>query len=111
MQKVQVIDSAENCIFDMFEATEDEFCLRFPPGHDIAFVDEVFCRNRGKRKALQNVLQHLWKRRIPKTQAAGIHGLLFFQLPQKKKAHYPTRRDEEARNPDGSYCRPAIRDS
>lgn len=34
----------------------------------------------------------------------GIHGLLFYELSEKKP-YYPTRRDEEAINPNGSRLR------
>ncbi len=34
----------------------------------------------------------------------GIHGILFHQLYGKRK-YYPTLRDEEAVNPDGSALR------
>ena len=40
----------------------------------------------------------------PKSQAMGIHGILFYQLYGKRK-YYPTLRDEEAVNPDGSALR------
>jgi hypothetical protein len=34
----------------------------------------------------------------------GIHGVLFYEL-LKKRQYYPTLRDEEAINPDGSRLR------
>jgi hypothetical protein len=34
----------------------------------------------------------------------GIHGILFYELEYKKQ-YYPTRRDEEAVNPNGSRLR------
>ena len=34
----------------------------------------------------------------------GLHGLLFYGLDEKKR-YYPSRRDEEAQNPDGSRLR------
>ena len=42
--------------------------------------------------------------RIVDDQVNGIHGLLFYEL-ESKKAYYPTRKDEEAINPDGTYLR------
>lgn len=44
------------------------------------------------------------ERRVPKSQAMGLHGILFHESDQKKP-YYPTRRDEEAVNPDGSRVR------
>jgi hypothetical protein len=42
---------------------------------------------------------------MPKRDAMGIHGILFYELGHKK-VYYPTRRDEEAVNPGGSPLRP-----
>ena len=102
MRNIQVIDAAVNAVYDVFAATDEEFALIFPGGHDIAFIDEVL--NRGPRAALDQAFERIWKRRIPKTEVHGIHGLLFYDLAQKKP-YYPTRRDEEAVNPDGSRLR------
>jgi hypothetical protein len=102
MKNIQVIDGAENCVYDVFAATEDEFALIFPPGHDVAFIDEVVAR--GPEKALEQAFSRIWSRRVPKRNIAGIHGTLFYELDQKKQ-YYPTRRDDEAINPDGSQLR------
>ena len=102
MRNIQVIDAAVNAVYDVFAATDEEFALIFPEGHDIAFIDEVL--NRRPRAALDEAFARIWKRRIPKAKVAGIHGLLFYDLAQKKP-YYPTRRDEEAVNPDGSRLR------
>jgi hypothetical protein len=50
MKNIQIIDDAEKCVYDIFAATDKEFALIFPRGHDIAFNDEVFAR--GKVAAL-----------------------------------------------------------
>ena len=104
MRNIQVIDSAENCVFDVFAATEAEFGLIFPPGEDVAFIDEVFVRNQESEEALHGALKSIGSRRVPKASVTGIHGVLFYGLPERKK-YYPTRRDEEARNPDGTRLR------
>lgn len=49
-------------------------------------------------------MNRLWTRRIPKKGAMGVHGILFYELLDKKK-YYPTKIDEEAANPDGSLVR------
>lgn len=102
MKNIQVIDGAENCVYDIFSATEDEFFLIFPKGEDVAFIDEVYARE--SAEALDCTFANLWTRRVPKDQVQGIHGLLFYEL-DKKKPYYPTRKDEEAVNPDGSPLR------
>ena len=44
MKNIEVIDEAENCLFDVFSATEEEFILIFPNGQDIEFADDFFER-------------------------------------------------------------------
>ena len=102
MKNIQVIDGADNCVYDIFAATDEEFALIFPPGEDIAFIDEVYARQ--NITALDVAFSNIWGRRIPKIDVNGIHGVLFYQNEQKK-VYYPTRRDEEAINPDGSKLR------
>jgi hypothetical protein len=102
MKNIQVIDGATNSVYDIFAATEEEFSLIFPSGQDIAFIDEVCARESAER--LRQVFDSLWKRRVVKAEAIGIHGLLFYEL-EVKKPYYPTRRDEEAVNPNGSRLR------
>ncbi|WP_457328722.1 hypothetical protein [Rhizobacter sp. P5_C2] len=70
MKNIQVIDGAENCVYDIFQASDEEFSLIFSDGRDIAFIDEVY-------------------------QATDPF----------KKIYYPSRKDEEAVNPDGSQLR------
>jgi hypothetical protein len=103
MKNIQVIDGAVNCVYDIFTATDEEFALIFPDGHDIAFIDEVYGRHTNDT-ALNSAFEALWGRRVPKGQAMGIHGLLFYDL-EEKKPFYPTRRDEDAENPGGYRLR------
>ncbi len=81
-----------NCVHDIFAATDEEFALIFPDGQDIAFIDEVY-----ERSSDDATLNRAF-------EAMGIHGQLFYEL-EAKKVFYPTRRDEEAANPDGSSLR------
>ena len=102
MKNIQVIDGAQNCVYDIFSATESEFSLIFPVGQDVAFIDEVMAR--GGSEELTAAFKNIWRRRIAKKEAMGIHGLLLYEL-EHKKVYYPTRRDEEAINPDGTRLR------
>lgn len=102
MKNIQVIDGAVNCVYDIFQATEEEFRAIFPEGQDVAFIDEVYAN--GDEETLDKAFTSIWTRRIPKAKANGIHGLLFYEL-ESKKPYYPMRRDEEARNPNGSHLR------
>jgi len=101
-KNIQVIDGAQNTVYDIFQATDEEFALIFPEGQDIAFIDEVMVR--GPEKELDEAFDRIWTRRIAKRDAMGIHGILFYELEYKKE-FYPTRNDEEARNPDGTRLR------
>ena len=103
MKNIQIIDGALNCVYDIYEATDEIFNLIFPPGTDIAFIDEVY--ERESREKLESAFKELWAKPLNKKDANGIHGILFYQLEVKKK-YYPTRRDAEAINPDGSFLRP-----
>lgn len=102
MKNIQVIDGAENCVYDIFAATEEEFYLISPHDTDIAFIDEVY--ENGSPSMLDAAFLAIWKRPIKKTDAHGIHGILFYELEEKKK-YYPERKDREAVNPDGSLLR------
>lgn len=102
MKNIQVIEGAENCVYDIFAATDEEFAVIFPSGEDIAFINEV-C-NRVAAEVLDPVLSNLWKRRLKKSEVMGIHGTLFYELDSKAK-YYPSRRDDEACNPDGARLR------
>ena len=44
MKSIQVIDGTLNAVYDIFQATDEEFSLIFPHGEDIAFIDEVVAR-------------------------------------------------------------------
>ena len=102
MKNIQVIDGAENCVYDIFAATDEEFSLIFPPGQDVAFIEEIYAGE--PEPALEEAFARIWSRRVRKCDAMGIHGLLFYEL-QHKAVYYPTRRDEESCNPDGSRLR------
>jgi hypothetical protein len=102
MKFIQVIDGAVNCVYDIFAATDDEFDIVFQSGTDIAFIDEL--NSRDNWRLIDAALGKIWQRRVIKSEALGIHGTLFYEL-EEKKVYYPTRRDEEAINPDGSCLR------
>lgn len=102
MKNIQIFDGADNAVYDIFAATDEEFALIFANGTDVAFIDEVYQKQQSH--TLDAAFAEIWKRRIPKCQAIGIHGILFYECDHKK-VYYPTRRDEEAVNPDGSRLR------
>jgi hypothetical protein len=102
MKNIQVIDGAVNSVYDIFAAPDSVFALVFPEGTDVAFVEDI--EKRPNADEVFDALQTIWGNRLPKAQAMGIHGILFYQLYEKRK-YYPTLRDEDAINPDGSLLR------
>ena len=102
MKNIMVIDGAENCVYDVFAVPDDDFALIFPEGTDIAFIEDI--ERRADGDLVFEALERTWPNRIPKREAVGIHGIVFYQLYAKRK-YYPTLRDEEAVNPGGSALR------
>ena len=102
MPFIQIIDGAENCVYDIFSTSEEDLTLLFTDNTDIAFAEALF--ERSDVGEVQKALDRLWKNRVPKTKAIGIHGTFFYGL-EHKRAYYPTLRDEEAINPNGSKLR------
>lgn len=102
MQNIPVIDGTVNRVNDIFAATEVKFDLIFPECQDIAFIDEAYQLSHAEE--LDAAFNRIWSRRVEKRDAMRIHGLLFFEL-EHKKVNYPTRREEEAFNPNGTRLR------
>lgn len=93
MPNIQVIDGADNCTYDIFEADVAEFELIFPSdGQDIEFSEDLAARL-GESQA-GALLAKIWKRSIEKKSALGIQGTLFFGLAAKKP-FYPSKREDE----------------
>jgi hypothetical protein len=47
MKNIQVINGANNCSYDIFAVTDDEFKILFPdpgPGQDIEFIEDAIAR-------------------------------------------------------------------
>lgn len=102
MKNIQVIDGAVNCVYDIFAATDEQFDLIFPEGTNIAFIEDIV--ERLDKKLLKKAFKNIWTRPVRKSEANGIHGIIFYGLIEKKE-YYPTLRDEEAINPDGTLLR------
>lgn len=102
MKNIQIIDGADNAVYDIFAATDEEFSLIFPSGTDVAFIDEVY--EHQPHAILDTAFKDIWARRVHKHLAMGIQGILFYEC-EHKKIYYPTRRDEEAVNENGAPLR------
>lgn len=104
MKNVQVIDGAQNCAYDIFDASDDDFAAIFPRGRDIEFIEDFRKRvGSARAKAITGRLYAAGP--IDKKKVLGIHGTLFYQLTFKKK-FYPTKRESDLTEAGG---RPPIR--
>jgi hypothetical protein len=69
MKNIQVIDGANNCAYDVYSATEEEFIIIFPePDQDIQFIENI-----RDSDAVKQALSLIWNRRVNKPEINGIH--------------------------------------
>ena len=104
MKNIQIIDGARNCVYDIFAAAEEDFALLFPNGTNVAFIEEIYSNSPIDVSKLDELFKRIWLKPIKKSDAYGINGIIFYEMDYKK-LYYPTRKDEEAINPDGSSLR------
>jgi hypothetical protein len=107
MKNIQIIDGADNCVYDIFAASDEEFALLFPNQTDIAFAEAIFAAHNQTtldRETIHAAFNNIWRRRVKKADVQGVHGTLFYEL-NHKAIYYPTLKDEDAINPDGTRLR------
>jgi hypothetical protein len=92
LKNIQVIDGADNSTYSIFAASDEAFETIFPVGTDIESAEDFFERV-GEEMGVK-VTQEIWKRPVAKKDVRGIHGMLFYQLTQKRR-HYPTKKESE----------------
>lgn len=93
MKNVQVIDGAANAAYDIWQITDELFSVIFPVvGQNVEFSDDLFKRMSDiEKKAFGECA---WKMPVPKSEAQGIDGTIFYGLPEKK-AFYPNKRESD----------------
>jgi hypothetical protein len=92
MKNVQVIDSADNCTFPIFQFTEAQYILIFSNfGQDIAFIEEV--TDRLSDDEMLAAFSDVWDRPVDKYEIVGLHGTLFYEF-EDRKSHFPATRRE-----------------
>jgi len=92
MKNIQVIDTADNATYSIFQVTDEEFALIFPGhGQDLEMPEVVFKRL-GQKQAT-DLFAAMWQRPILKSQVQGIHGTLFQDYFPKRR-HFPTSKRE-----------------
>ena len=104
MKNIQVIDGADNCAYDVFATSDEDFAALFPgDGQDIEFIED-FLKRVGKTKA-GDILERLFGAPADKKTFRGIHGTLFYQLKRTKKRFYPTKRETDLDDAGGRPAR------
>ncbi len=92
MKNVQVIDSAMNCTFPVFQFEDVQFAMLFPQfGQDIAFIDDV--HGRLSTAEVAAAFDGVWDRPIAKTDVVGLHGTLFYGFDDRKNCFPVSRRE------------------
>ncbi|MBO9724965.1 MAG: hypothetical protein J7530_11370 [Novosphingobium sp.] len=91
MKNVQIIDSAANATFSLFQVTDDEFSAIFPSDSEMQIAEDVFERL-GKQEA-NRVIGPMWNRPILKRDAVGIHGTLFYDSEHRREYLPASRRE------------------
>jgi hypothetical protein len=98
MKHIQLIDAAENCSFSIYLVDNETFSLIFPePGQDVQFMEDLVERA-GRRQAAE-LVKKATSERVEKPVFNGIHGTLFFGLPERRK-WYPNKRESDLDEPD-----------
>jgi hypothetical protein len=83
VKNIQVIDSADNATFSIFQATEGEFSAIFPNGQDIE-LSEDFHEQVGEKRG-RIILGSVWERPILKRDANGVHGTIYYNWESKRQ--------------------------
>lgn len=91
MKNIQIIDTARNATFSLFQATESEYDSIFPNERDMAVIEDVIERL-GEAEA-GRILSPLWSRPILKSDAHGIHGTLFYGYRDRRDIFPDTMRE------------------
>ncbi len=92
-----IIDDADNCAYDIFSASEELFEIIFPgDGQDVEFIEDLL--KRSDQEILDGFFSELWRNPVRKAKAQGVHGILFYNLTEKR-VFYPNKRDKDL---DGS---------
>ena len=106
VRNIQVIDGASNTGYWIYQVSERTFRRLFPAeGQDIEFIEDVIARLGDP--AVAKMMKPVWKRRIEKSEAIGVHGTLFYELKSQKGRFYPRKQEadllmHESRSLEGS---------
>ena len=91
MKNIQIIDSAVNATFSVFQATAEEFGAIFPDRRDMELVEDLI--DRLGEEAAGALLAPIWDRPILKRDALGIHDTLFYDNEDRRSHIPPSKRE------------------
>lgn len=94
MKNIQIIDGAQNSVFEIYAIPDALFSVLFPKGADVAFAKE--CSKKIPKS--DNRLKALYKKRLNKKSVQGIHGTLHLDSSLVEPKFFPTRRESEVTN-------------
>jgi hypothetical protein len=90
---IQIVDSALNALFDIYQVDADDFFRLFPSNdQEIEFSEDFFER---EGDHAQEIWNRLWKQRLDKNKVVGIHATLFCGMLERKP-YFPTKRWDES---------------
>ena len=92
MKAIQIIDGADNCLYETYLAEDNEFNRLFPNEMDIQFIEDIVARLGDDETS--EILFRLWARPINKKQVKGIYGTIFYEQ-YYKNVYFPTRKEAE----------------
>jgi len=76
MKVVQLIDDAENCVYDCFGIDEESFKMIFTNGTDICFIEDIY--EREDNEIYSEIFNKMYSNPVDKKNIPGIHGTIFF---------------------------------
>lgn len=92
MKAIQIIDGADNCLYETYLAEDNEFNRLFPNEMDIQFIEDIVARLGDDETS--EILSRLWARPINKKKVNGIYGTIFYGQ-YHKNVYFPTRKEAE----------------
>jgi hypothetical protein len=93
MKTILIIDGADNCAYDCFQADEELFKAIFPnDGQDIEFIEDFL--EREPTDKYDAAFSKMWNAPVARKEILGIDGVLFYKLLHKR-AFYPNKRDSD----------------
>jgi hypothetical protein len=87
MKNVQVIDGAENSVFEIYAVSDEVFARLFPNGADIAFAEDHLNSD--------PIWNGFYSNPVDKKSVSGIQGTLHLRKRKELSQFFPTRREAD----------------